>query len=273
MALRRRTNVQAEIDNLIQDMLVNGTGGDREKWKKTFRTLSKNKEWMKKILEIDCNKAFEQYYLLGEKRSLKRLSDVTNHDLNKLVRWRKKYDWEAKVMERDGLVRNILMAKSAGTIAAIKLQYSGIINHLVQDMIKNIDSYNKKVAEMNKNITDPKQLLNFKNLIYSADDFEKLIKLDLLLRGEATSRAEISIMDKESIVEKQIADDPETKELLKSLYNRNRTYLSTVKNKLPSFAEIRRNNSVAGTNGTAGTVGMEIDITPLEEEEEENEAI
>jgi hypothetical protein len=63
-----------EIKALIDDMLINGTGGDRTKWKRAFKQLQKDKRLMKKILEVDENKAFEMYYMLGNERSLAAVS-------------------------------------------------------------------------------------------------------------------------------------------------------------------------------------------------------
>jgi hypothetical protein len=77
MKLNRRmgaTTEANEIKALIEDMLVNGTGGDRTKWKRAFGALQKDKKMMKQILQVDENKAFEMYYMLGNERSLAAVS-------------------------------------------------------------------------------------------------------------------------------------------------------------------------------------------------------
>jgi hypothetical protein len=178
-------------------------------------------------LKIDSSKAFEVYYALGEKRTLTQVSKETGQELNKLVRWRRKYQWEKQVAERDGLVYDVLKARAAGSVVRVKEEYSAIINKTVKDMISNLTEYNNKVAIVNKAAKTPKEMLPYKSLIYTAEDFERLVKLDLLLRGEATDRKEVavgSIKEREDLIEDQIANDPEMKDLLRNLWHRNMSY-------------------------------------------------
>jgi hypothetical protein len=257
----KKTNAgDSEINNLVQDMLVNGTDGDRTKWKRAFSVLRKDKKMMKKVLEIDSNKAFEKYYMLGPERSLTALSRVSNHELNKLSRWRRDFDWETKVAERDEMVGNILKAKAVTNVALIKIEYCGFINKLIRKMLEQMDEYNKRVEEVNKKAKTPKDMVNYKSLIYNAEDFERLIKLELLLRGESIDSKktmEISYTDRETLIEEQIANDEETKVLLKNLYNRTTTYISNTKKLGETLKKI-------GNNGN----GKEIDITEGVEDEE-----
>lgn len=227
---RRRTNNRkgseddSEIKNLIDDLLVNGTGGDAEKWKRAFRYLKRDKRLMKTVMEIDNNKAFEVYYSLGEDRSLSKVSRMTNFNINKLVRWRKKFGWEKMIADRDNLVYDALKARAVTGVVKAKIDYSNIINKLIKEVITNMEDYNRKVAEVNKKAKNPKEMLPYKSLIYSAEDFERLVKLDLLMRGESTERKEVSIIDREGVLEEQIANDDTTKDLLKQLYRQSRNY-------------------------------------------------
>lgn len=227
---RRRTNNRkgseddSEIKNLIDDLLVNGTGGDAEKWKRAFRYLKRDKRLMKTVMEIDNNKAFEVYYSLGEDRSLSKVSRMTNFNINKLVRWRKKFGWEKMIADRDNLVYDALKARAVTGVVKAKIDYSNIINKLIKEVIANMEDYNRKVAEVNKKAKNPKEMLPYKSLIYSAEDFERLVKLDLLMRGESTERKEVSIIDREGVLEEQIANDDTTKDLLKQLYRQSRNY-------------------------------------------------
>lgn len=248
------------ITKLIEDMLVNGTNGDRRKWKEAFKTLIKDKKLMTKIMEIDKNKAFEKYYELGEKRTLTSLSKETGFEVNRLSRWSRQDNWMQKVSERDRLVSDVLKAKAVLSITEIKLEYSSTIHRLIQEMVDNMDVYNRKVAEINAKIKNPKDLLKYKSLVYSSEDFERLVKLDLLMRGDVTDRRELSVVDRERIVEDQIANDEETRNLLKGLYNRTRAYSSGIK-KLGS-----------GSNGN-GSGGRVIDITEEGQYESKDKSI
>lgn len=254
MKLKRRggNGEQAQLEALVADMLENGTGGDRSKWKEAFKLLGKNKKLMQKISEIDRNKAFEKYYELGDNRTITDVSKITGYEYIRLCRWRRQYNWEKKIAERDKLVYDVLKAKAVTSVVKLKLGYSNLIGEMIQTMINNINEYNRKVELVNHSAKTPKDMLPYKSLIYDASDFEKLVKLDLLLRGEATERKEISLSDKESMIEDHIANDETTKELLRELYHRTRQMAKVTKRiALPTN----------GTNGN-GSGGNVIDITP-----------
>ena len=205
---------------LIDDLLINGSKGDSNKWKKVFSTITKDKELMSKISSAEAARAFEEYYMMGEKRSLQALGKLTGHDKNKLGRWRKKYKWDIKVFERDVEVGTILKARTIKSVVSIKMEYSSMINKLIVDLIRNIEEYNEKVEKVNKKAITPKQLLPYKSLIANANDLEMLVKLDLLMRGEVTERKEQVINDKEKRIEETIVTDAETRDLLRQLYVR-----------------------------------------------------
>lgn len=223
----------ASTQALIQDIMkeveeakgVNGAA----RWKSAFNVLTRDKQAMTDYCSAEQSHVFERYYALGENRSLKQLSKETGHTITRLYKWRRKYNWESKVIRRDIEIATILKAKSINSIVNIKIEYSGIIHQLVKEMIDNIHEYNEKVRIANKHAKHPKEIVPYKTLIYSADDFEKLVKLDLLMRGDVTERKENIITDNANLIEKQIAEDEETKELLKALYNKNRQYMNASK--------------------------------------------
>lgn len=216
---------EEEIKALIDDMLVNGTGGDRTKWKRAFKFLVKNKKLMRKIQKKDENIAFEQYYLLGEDRSLAKLCREYGWDLQKVVRWRNEFGWESRVAERDELVGLAIQRTAVASIVNVKVQYSSVINKCVRDMVRNMEEYNRKVAEVNRRAKNPKDLIPYKNLIYNAEDLERLVKLDMLLRGDVTERKEVIGVGTE-IIREQLDRDEQTRELLKGLYYRTKSFAS-----------------------------------------------
>ncbi len=250
------------IKALVEDMLINGTQGDTSKWRKAFKYLVRNRKMMKKIMEIDQNRAFEQYYMMGEDRTLIELSRRFGWEPNKLSRWRREFQWELKISERDELVGEILKVKAAKNVVIAKLEYSSIVNRVIREFVKNMDDYNKKVAEVNKRARKPEDMLPFKSLIYKAEDLERLVKLQLLLMGDVTERTESITIDKEQMIESQIAQDQETRELLKNLYQRTRSFTSQTK-------------KIAIMDGGNGSGGREIDITEAipEDEKEENQKV
>lgn len=226
----------ASTQVLIQEIMkeveeakgVNGTA----RWKSAFSVLTRDKQAMTDYCSAEQSYVFEKYYALGENRSLKELAAITGHTSGRLQKWRRKYNWESKVVRRDIEVAAILKARSINSIVNVKIEYSGIIHQLVKEMLDNIHEYNEKVRIANKKAKNPKDLVAYKTLIYSADDFEKLVKLDLLMRGDVTERKESIVTENANIIEQQIAEDSETKELLKALYNKNRQYMNASK-KIP----------------------------------------
>ena len=117
--------------------------------------------------------AFEIYYYLGDKRTLKAVAEKVNRTERCVAGWSRAHNWVDRVKQRE-----IEDARNAGVNSLntettdIKTRYRILINNLMAKASKMIASGELKI----KNV----------------QDFERVIKLDLLLMGEATDRSDVA---------------------------------------------------------------------------------
>lgn len=127
--------------------------------------LSKENELQKK--------AFEIYYMLGEKRSLRAVAEEIGRTERTVAGWSRSFNWVSRVTQR-----NIEDAKNRREeqintqITDVRTKYRIIINNFM--------------AQLSKDVLDGK--IKIRNV----QDYERLVKLDLLLMGEAVERTEIT---------------------------------------------------------------------------------
>ena len=127
--------------------------------------LSKENELQKK--------AFEIYYMLGEKRSLRAVAEEIGRTERTVAGWSRSFNWVSRVTQR-----NIEDAKNRREeqintqLTDVRTKYRSIINNFM--------------AQLSKDVLDGK--IKIRNV----QDFERLVKLDLLLMGEAVERTEIT---------------------------------------------------------------------------------
>jgi hypothetical protein len=130
--------------------------------------------------------AFELYYHLGDKRSLKRVAEQIERTERTVAGWSRMFNWADRVKQReieDAMNEGVNRLNAHTT--DIKTRYRILINNLITQA-------SKKVASGE---------LSIKNI----SDLERVVKLDLLLMGEATDRqdntgsTELSKADKERL--------------------------------------------------------------------------
>lgn len=132
-----------------------------------------------------CSEAFEIYYSMGNNRTLKELRkklgpDKTPGGTGKLIgmttlkRWSKKLNWQERIEQRD--IENIkqLEKKTNASIVNEKIQYRKVIKEAFDLFYEN--------------------LRNGEVTVNSVQDAEKLVKLDMLLMGEATEHVKSSFL-------------------------------------------------------------------------------
>ena len=132
--------------------------------------------------------AFEIYYHLGDDRSLKRVAEQVNRTERAVAGWSRAFNWVDRVKQREieDAVNEGTERLSAHT-TDIKVRYRILINNLMAKASQMIASGS----------------LYIKNI----QDLERVVKLDLLLMGEATDRqdstgsTELSRADKERLDE------------------------------------------------------------------------
>lgn len=117
--------------------------------------------------------AFEVYYGLGAKRSLKLVAERVERTERTIAGWSRAHNWVDRVKQREieDAKNEALCSGALNSLTTdIKTRYRILLNQL-------IDMASKKIA---------KGELNIKNI----QDLERVVKLDLLLMGEATERQE-----------------------------------------------------------------------------------
>ena len=117
--------------------------------------------------------AFEIYYQLGDKRSLRAVAEHVGRTERTVAGWSRAFSWVDRVSQRE-----IEDAKNNATDKAtldskttdIKTRYRIMINNLMAMASRKIASGELKIRNV--------------------QDFERVVKLDMLLMGEVTERGE-----------------------------------------------------------------------------------
>jgi len=124
----------------------------------------------KAVETYQATKIFEQYYALGEQRSIQQVAKVTGANYNTVVNYSRKYFWQDRVMARD---YKHAMALQHQTSTSIQEEKDMIVNAIRRTVRR------KFVADEGGGL-----YLDIKlNDIYS---LERAVKLMMLLLGEAT---------------------------------------------------------------------------------------
>ena len=117
--------------------------------------------------------AFEIYYQLGDKRSLRAVAEKVGRTERTVAGWSRSFSWVDRVSQREiEDAKNNAENKSAlsSQTTDVKTRYRIMINNLM-------DMACRKIAS---------GALGIRNV----QDLERVIKLDLLLMGESTEREE-----------------------------------------------------------------------------------
>jgi len=150
--------------------------------------------------------AFELYYSLGNKRTLKKVSDKINVSVPTLSRWAREFNWKARVEQKDRLFLQELQKRNAMEFEKAVIYYQKAIRGVLKrDILEPLEKGEK---------------LPFQ--IKSVKDVEILMKLDVLLGGGVTSRTENVTKENKKESEQRVIEmvqkDPETWEKLNQNY-------------------------------------------------------
>ena len=118
-------------------------------------------------------KAFELYYGLGDKRSLRAVAETIGRTERTVAGWSRSFNWVARVTQRNiEDAQNSKEAKITAELTDVRTRYRILINNLLAEFSRDIAQGKVKVK--------------------SISDYERLVKLDMLLMGEATERTEVA---------------------------------------------------------------------------------
>jgi len=110
--------------------------------------------------------AFEFYYAAGQGRNLASVAVQHGVSEKSVATWSKTFDWQARVEQRDMENARRLQKSTDETVVSVKAKYRKIVGAAISDFVTRLRGGQVKVDSVN--------------------DLERLIKLDLLLMGEAT---------------------------------------------------------------------------------------
>lgn len=133
---------------------------------------------------------FEQYYELGDKRTLTELSKITGYNISQLSKWKNEFDWDNKIDNRDKLTLKI---KSKDTLEANQ-EARAIYQNTIREIMK-------------RQVIEPLMNGTFDIEVGSISDIKKLVELDNML----------SIQDREE--NKQIELDENDKQVINLIEN------------------------------------------------------
>ena len=133
---------------------------------------------------LNHREAFDYYYSLGVSRSINQVAVKFNKSERTIHNWAKAFNWQKRIEQRDIEIANRLEEKTNEIIVDEKAKYREEIKQYMQFirgiMIASQEKIKKKEISINES-SDMNSLM----LAY-----ERLLKLDLLLMGEATDRSE-----------------------------------------------------------------------------------
>jgi len=123
--------------------------------------------------KLKHKEAFEYYYSLGDKRSLKKVALQYTCSIPAVKKWSIAFNWQDRIELRDIDNGKKLEAKTDKAVVNSKADYRALIR-------KTVDLYKKKLDDG-------------KIIISRPQDLDILAKLDLTMMGEATEREEIKV--------------------------------------------------------------------------------
>ena len=113
------------------------------------------------------------YYGLGDKRSLKAVAETIGRTERTVAGWSRSFNWVARVTQRNIENSQNKREEDLNTqLTDVRARYRVIINNFMADLSRRVIKGELKVRNI--------------------QDFERLVKLDLLLMGEITERTEVA---------------------------------------------------------------------------------
>lgn len=131
--------------------------------------------------------AFDIYYMLGDRRSLKAVADRIGRTERTVAGWSRTFSWVDRVKQRE-----IEEEKAVG---------GGINSHTTDVKVRYRILMNNLLAKASEKIA--KGELCIRNI----QDLERVVKLDLLLMGESTENSSSTATTELSVADKQRLDD------------------------------------------------------------------
>jgi len=148
--------------------------------------MTRSKKLQKETLRH--KEVFEKYYILGQDRSIAKLSKEVKVSECNLKIWSKQFGWQIRIQERDNKNAIELAKKTDKSILEIKTDYRRRVKESLEALFHAsripLIIKDNKMTGIDLEITTPREWATVLEII------EKYIKLDLFLLGEPESRGE-----------------------------------------------------------------------------------
>ena len=131
--------------------------------------------------------AFEYYYSLGDTRALPQVSQKFKVSLVTAKRWSAAFNWQERVEQRDIENAKKLEEKTDTAVVATKANYRKEIKSSLNVIKAAIGT-----AIENKKLRSDLSVEDVADLNRLTQAYERLVKLDLLLMGEATDKHDVA---------------------------------------------------------------------------------
>ena len=130
---------------------------------------------MKEVVKKETLKhkeAFEYYYSLGEKRSLKLVARRYSVSEMTVARWSDSFNWQERVEQRDIENAEKLEAEVNKAVVSSKADYRALIKKVVKEFEERLKAGKIRISK--------------------PEDLSIMAKLDLLMMGEATDKHDVT---------------------------------------------------------------------------------
>lgn len=133
--------------------------------------------------------AFDYYYSLGAKRNYTAVAGRFGVGKRTVEKWASAFNWQERVIQRDLEINKRVEEKTNDAVVNTKADYRRDIHLTLQPVNTTINTVlvkNKETGKLECNL----EIKSAKDFSLIVGALEKLIKLDLVLMGEADSRTD-----------------------------------------------------------------------------------
>ena len=144
---------------------------------------------VKRTKETEAQKqAFDLYYSMGAKRSLEAVANTIGKSTRTVGEWSRRFSWADRIVQRE-IEEVAAQGSTSNVLIDAKAEYRQIIRALVATFVKDYKAGKIRI----KNITD----------------FERVVKLDLMLLGDVPEldvKSSVSLTDEDRKAIHAVAD-------------------------------------------------------------------
>lgn len=137
--------------------------------------------------------AFNTYYLMGAGRSLVSVADQCGVSERTVARWSKEFSWQERITLKDIDLSRKTEEKLDDAVVNTRADYRKDVKLMLQPLKALINSAIKVDEKTGKTIIKF-EVNDARGMASIVSSFEKLIKVDLLLMGEASERIDTGIV-------------------------------------------------------------------------------